>query len=259
MNKKLRKVTTYLLMGIVLSGIIFTGTSQTVQADTTETPSYQSVEQEKTTSTKKEKNSNEKKLKLAEDYYKTKSKSKSGAIALRDYGETNTVSFKPVAQQKGYYCGPATAYSVTNGAASQDTFANELGTNKSNQTPFPGTWTATLNKYRPGNNYTVARASSYSDWRDKLKRCIIFTIDNGYPIAADCHITTDSDTWLSSGYDYAQSTYHYVTVGGYDDNEDTVPAEVLIGDSNTHAGISRRYWTTLDKLTAATEDFGIIW
>lgn len=259
MSKNLKKITTCLLLGTILSSMTFMGKINVVQADTTETPSYQSEEQIKTKLTEEEKRANEEKLKLAEEYYKAKIEGNNEGTNILSEGDSKSVTFKPVAQEKGYYCGPATAYSVTNGATSQSNFAKELGTETSQQTYFPGKWTATLNKYKPGNNYTASWASSYSDWRKKLKQSIIFTIDNGYPIVADCHITSDSSTWLSDGYKYATDTYHYVTVGGYNDYENTIPAKVLIGDSNTHSGIDRKYWTTLDKITSATKDYGIIW
>ncbi|MGN0144928.1 MAG: C39 family peptidase [Clostridium sp.] len=246
MNKQLRKITTFLLTGVIVSSSLLTS----AYADTNETPAF-SNPPEIVELSDEEQRENDEKLKLAEEYAIRKE-------LTRGYGSRKVVPMSPVAQEKGYWCGPAAAYCATRGANSQANFATLLGTTK-NGTNFSSAWKTVLNNFLPGNNYTLMSASNYSNWRSKLKDSIIYTIDKGYPVIADCHITSNSDTWLCNGYSYATNTWHYVTVAGYDDLPNTNPAQVYIGDSNTASGISRRYWTSLDKLKAATSDMGIIW
>ncbi len=198
----------------------------------------------------------EEKLKLVDSYVKSKAKHQT-----RSYGSSATASFATCVQNYGNYCGPATAFNATNAANSQEVFARALKTDE-NGTPFPGTWAEMLNAWRPGNGYQgfwANRYGSLSNWRTKLKDCIIYTIDKGYPVVADCHIT-DSSSRLHPGYSYATDSWHYVTVGGYDDYPNTIPAQVLISDSHPNtATIPRTYWTSLDKLASATMVRGIIW
>lgn len=213
----------------------------------------------------------EAKIKLADEYIKTKTKpttlsnktSTTGTyatLATTGYGYANTLSnYATVKQQQGNWCGPAAAYNATNGRRTQTAYATDLLTNMYGSTPFPGTWAYVLNTDKPGNNYSAIWAHDYSDWRSRLKNSIIYTIDKGYPVIADCHITTDTNTRIHSGYSYATDTKHFVVVVGYDDRPATNPAEVLIVDSNTKTTIPVQFWTTLDKLKAATQDYGIIW
>lgn len=79
-----------------------------------------------------------------------------------------------------------------------------------------------------------------SDWRNTVKNSIIYTIDKGAPVVADCHITNSSNR-LHPAYSYATNTYHYVGVVGYDDRPNIIPAEVLIVDSNSRIP-SRGIW-----------------
>ena len=130
-------------------------------------------------------------------------------------------------------------------------------------TPFPGTWKTTLDTDRPGNNYTAKKGISYStltSWTNELRNSIIYTIDKGYPVIADCLITTDTNTKIHSGYDYqtsSKSTYHYVVVVGYDDT--VSPMKLKIVDSHPFTSIPTTYWTTVSKLGAATKSLGIMW
>lgn len=183
-----------------------------------------------------------------------------GTIGTFSYGDVRMISSYCTALQEVWnWCGPGAAYNAVNGVRSQAFLASSLGVGPSGGTPFPGNWTATLNEWRHGNNYTVTQASSYSssDWRSKLKDSIIYTIDKGYPVIADCYINNDSNR-IHSAYWYATDTYHYVVVVGYDDLPSTIPAKVCIVDSNQRIP-DRIYWTTLDKLSAATKPLGIVW
>jgi|GEM_PF-3847952 len=230
------------------------GGSIKVKADENiQTNSREMNEQVITQLTEEERLAGEEKLKLAEEYAKSK-------MRLRGYGSIRTLSnYQTAVQQQWNWCGPAAAYNATNGVRTQQAYAQDLLTNMYDSTPFPGTWAYVLNTDKPGNNYTAIWASSYSDWRAKLKDAIIYTIDNGYPVIADCRITSDPATHLHPGYSYATNTYHYVAVVGYDDRPDIIPAEVLIVDSNTAQSLPIKYWTTVDKLKAATQELGIIW
>lgn len=110
----------------------------------------------------------------------------------------------------------------------------------------------------PGNAYVVSRApgKTYESWRAALKNAIITTIDKNYPVIADFHIDSSS-TYLHSDYN-GTNVYHYLGVIGYDDRPQIVPAEVYIVDSWGPIG-DRVYWTSLDQLTRATDEYGIIW
>lgn len=204
--------------------------------------------------TEEEKVASEAKIKLADEYSKNKSK-------LRGYGSLVTLPtslYQTSVQQNWNWCGPAAAYNAMNGKRTQTQYSYDLLTD-GNGTRFPGTWKYVLDTDRPGNNYTATWGSgySYSDWKAKLKNSIIYTIDQRYPVVADCRITSNSSTWLHPGYSYATNTYHYVAVVGYDDQ--ITPAEALIVDSNTAQSLPIKYWTTIDKLASATNELGIMW
>lgn len=241
---------------ILCSTIIISALGWSIQVEAVEntTKDFTEVtEQVITELTEEERLAGEEKLKLAEEYVKNKSR-------LRGYGSVKTLSsYKAVVQQQGNWCGPAAAYNATNGVRTQMAYAQDLLTNMYGDTPFPGTWASVMNTDKPGNNYAAIWASSFSDWRSKLKDAIIYTIDKGYPVIADCRITTDKSTHLHPGYEYATNTYHYVAVLGYDDRPSVVPADVFIVDSNTHPNLPIAYWTTIDKLKEATRELGIVW
>lgn len=211
--------------------------------------------------TEEERLASQAKMKLANKYaLKKSSQISSGEISLVNYGSYETLSssdYKTAEQLEPHWCGPASAYNASNGYRSQSTYASLLGTDVYGSTPFNKGWVNLLNRDLPGNNYALTWAHDYSDWTSELKDSIIYTIDKGYPVIADCLITSDTDTHIHSGYGYATSTKHYVTVVGYDDT--VSPAEVLIVDSHPSDEIPARYWTTIDQLSAATEGYGIIW
>lgn len=261
----MKKIFIKVLIGLILGFTILNGSSS-IEAKTSvntinnqiQNSNYEETTQLITEQTQEEILEGQNKMKLAEEYSTQKKLSK-------NYGTLKTLSsYKTAVQEQGHWCGPAAAYNATNAAANQLGFANFLGTSKTNGTPFPGSWASTLNFTKPGNNYVAIKASDYSDWRAKLKDAIIYTIDKGYAVIADCLIkSNDSSTWIHSNYSYVGNRgydcYHYVAVVGYDDNPNTIPAEVLIVDSNTNQTLPIKYWTTVDKLKAATESLGIVW
>lgn len=201
----------------------------------------------------------ESKVKLSEEYVKTK-KHKSKNM-LDSAGASKTISkYATEEQQQAPWRDPAAAYNASAGAHTQMQYASDLLTNMYGWTPFPGTWKGVMNTDRPGNNYEALKGANYSDivdWTNKVRNSIIHTIDKGYPVIADCNITTDTNTRIHSGYSYATNTKHYVVVIGY--NDSVSPMKVRIVDSHTSDEIPAVYWTTVDKLSAATKPFGIIW
>ncbi|ELC8333234.1 C39 family peptidase [Clostridium perfringens] len=202
------------------------------------------------------------KLNDMEKYIKAKSmlKSYDGKKVLRNY--------RIMRQKNGPYCGPTAAYNASNGKFSVETFAKMLNTRfPKGGTSFPGKWVYTMNEATDhGNNYQILRGKNYgfTDWRAKIKNSVIYTIDKGYPLIADCYIKKERDR-LHPNYSYATDTTHYVAIVGYDDLPQTVPAKVLIIDSNSRKNsnggflIPGEYWSELNNVTYATKEFGIVW
>ncbi|EQB4338554.1 C39 family peptidase [Clostridium botulinum] len=253
MNKKFIKF-------FVLSASLFFSFSLFDQSASAMTNEIQeNVTQPTTVQSEAEKEQVNKKLELVDQYIKSKPKNLS-----RSYGSNVTVLFATCVQKYGTYCGPGAAYNATNAANSQDVFAKSLQTGP-NGTAFPGNWAGTLNAWRPGNDYKClsvpgGRYDTIFNWKKKLLDCIIYTIDNSYPVVADCHITTNSNTRIHPGYSYARDTWHYVTVGGYNDYANSDNSKILISDSHPSTStIPRTYWTSLPKLAYATIDRGIVW
>ncbi|MBO3399101.1 C39 family peptidase [Clostridium perfringens] len=190
---------------------------------------------------------------------------------MRAYGGKKVLkNYRIMRQKDGPYCGPTAAYNVTNGRFSVETFAQLLHTKlPTGGTNFPGYWVSAMNKAtNNGNNYQILRGTNYSytDWRAKIKNASIYTIDKGYPLIADCLIKrSDPRTKLHPNYGYRDETFHYVGIVGYDDLPQTVPAKVLIIDSNSRKNsnggflIPGEYWSELNSVTYATKGHGIVW
>lgn len=240
------------LIFLISLSINFVVVNNEINTNAIEVPNEVKV-QETTIQTEEEKESSKQKVAEAEKYIKRKS-------MLRSYGSRKIVSkYGTGVQEKWNWCGPATAYNIIQ-KGNQANSARQLATPKDSGTPFPGNWAVHLNLNRPGNNYQAMWAHDYKDWRSKIKNCIIYTVDKGYPLVADCHITADKSTQIHKNYSYATDTWHYVSIVGYDDLPNTIPAKVLISDPHPDTGkIPRVYWTTLDKVTKATLDRGIVW
>ncbi|WP_322387862.1 C39 family peptidase [Clostridium perfringens] len=141
-------------------------------------------------------------------------------------------------------------------------FANLLGTKlPTGGTNFPGRWVSTMNKATNNkNNYQILRGPDYgiTTWREKIKNSSIYTIDKGYPVIADCYIQSYEDR-LHPSYNYATDTKHYVGIIGYDDRPQITPALLFIVDSNNRTTIPTTYWSEMNNVTYATDQFGIIW
>lgn len=256
MKKKFVKIIICTVLALTISGgSIITNAAENTLLNAQEVNNNLDIEQMIEKPTEEDLIANEEKMKLAEEYIQNKKKA-------RGYGYLVTLangSYQTAIQQQGYWCGPAAAYNATNGKRTQSQYAMDFATSESVGTRFNNTWKYVMDTDRPGNNYTLSWGSNYSyaDWKAHLKNSIIYTIDKRYPVIADTYITSDSSTWLHSGYDYATSTYHYVVVVGYDDS--ITAAEALIVDSNPRSGIPVKYWTTIDKLAKASQTFGIVW
>lgn len=234
------------IIGLIISNIF---SSQLVLA--ADNTNYEEINKGITSETKEEVEASEKKIKEAEEYVTRKKmmRTANNIKVLQNY--------KRAIQDSSYLCGPYAAYNATNGVMPVSEFKKWLGTTY-NGTNFPGMWVATMDIAMPGNAYVVSRApgKTYESWRAVLKNAIITTIDKNYPVIADCHIDS-ADTYLHSDYN-GTNVYHYVGVIGYDDRPQIIPAEVYIVDSWGRIG-DRVYWTSLDQLTRATDEYGIIW
>lgn len=213
-----------------------------------------------------DKQSSDSKLKLTEEYMNRKS-------MLESYGSYKVMTFPTVKQEQSNWCGPGTAYNVIKGlipssGVSQYDLYKALGTGDPGKggTPFPGSWLSTLKSYAGnGNNYQAIMGSSYStsDWFSKVKNCVIYTVDKGYPVIAD----TKQDPYgvkLHPKYNYIDSrgangtsTYHYIAVTGYDDTVRGSDSDIYYSDC--HTNFNGNYWTKLSTLSSVTKSLGILW
>jgi hypothetical protein len=185
--------------------------------------------------------------------------SKSGAAALSGHNQPGTRAHVPAVhtrnantltvdyqvQQTSYWCGPAAtriALSARIGPPSQADLAAQLGTTQ-NGTDHIGQVTRVLNanlgtgwyetKEMPNDPPTQAQ-------RDLLWRDVVLDIDNNYPIVANIVAVPGNQP---PGYPPDQTIYHYFTVIGYDDANQTV----LIADPASFGG-NQIYWLSFDQL-----------
>ncbi|WP_243156511.1 C39 family peptidase [Clostridium sp. C8-1-8] len=213
------------------------------------------------------------KLKLSEDYYNNKKNNKTiNGMVPMTYNSSKVMYYPYNKQEAGNWCGPAAAYNAITGykpslvgVATQYSLSRDLGTGApgGNGTPIPGSWSYIMNSYLGGNNYAVIMGSSYNatDWRAKVKNCVIYTVDKGYPVIVD----TKQDPYgikLYPKYSYIDdrgvngaSTFHYITVTGYDDT----PGNDRIFYSDSHPDFNERYWTYTTNVATVSNPMGIIW
>ncbi|MBO2453811.1 C39 family peptidase [Actinomadura barringtoniae] len=156
---------------------------------------------------------------------------------------TLTVDYQ--VQETYYWCGPAAtriALSARIGAPSQGTLAGQLGTTE-NGTDHIGLVTNVLNGNLGGGWYETKQMPNdppTQGQRDLLWRDVVLDIDNNYPIVANIVAVPSNHP---PGYPADQTIYHYFTVIGYDDSNQTV----LIADPASFSG-NQIYWISFDQL-----------
>ena len=205
---------------------------------------------------------NEEKYNLAKEYVENKRQ-------LYGYNSSKVLYER---QTAGNWCGPAAAYNAIIGAnpsykgkISQNSLAMTLKTGVPGDkgTDFPGEWKRTMNNYLGANNYEISKGSSYSysDWRNRVKNSVIWTVDKGYAVIADTK-QSPYGTKLHPNYNYiddrgpgGKPTYHYIAITGYDDT----PGNDRMLYSDSHQDFNGRYWTYTTNVAKVTHGHGIVW
>ena len=147
-------------------------------------------------------------------------------------------------QQTGYWCGPAAtriALSARIFPPSQQQLANELPTT-TNGTDWIGQVTRVLNNHLGTGWYETKEMPNdppTQAQRDLLWRDVVLDIDNNYPIVANIVAPANNHPPGYPNY----TIYHYFTVIGYDDSDQTV----LIADPAGFAPTAT-YWLTFNQL-----------
>ncbi|GAA1569334.1 MULTISPECIES: C39 family peptidase [Kribbella] len=156
--------------------------------------------------------------------------------------KTLTVDFQY--QQTSYWCGPAAtriALSARIAPPSQQQLADELPTT-TNGTDWIGQVTRVLNNHVGTGWYETKEMPDdppTQAQRDLLWRDIVLDIDNNYPIVANIVAPANNHPPGYPNY----TIYHYFTVIGYDDSDQTV----LIADPAGFAPTAT-YWLTFNQL-----------
>ena len=147
-------------------------------------------------------------------------------------------------QQTGYWCGPAAtriALSARIAPPSQQQLANELPTT-TNGTDWIGQVTRVLNNHLGTGWYETKEMPNdppTQAQRDLLWRDVVLDINNNYPIVANIVAPAGNHPPGYPNY----TIYHYFTVIGYDDSDQTV----LIADPAGFAPTAT-YWLTFNQL-----------
>jgi hypothetical protein len=147
-------------------------------------------------------------------------------------------------QQTGYWCGPAAtriALSARISPPSQQQLANELPTT-TNGTDWIGQVTRVLNNHLGTGWYETKEMPNdppTQAQRDLLWRDVVLDINNNYPIVANIVAPANNHPPGYPNY----TIYHYFTVIGYDDSDQTV----LIADPAGFAPTAT-YWLTFNQL-----------
>jgi hypothetical protein len=147
-------------------------------------------------------------------------------------------------QQTSYWCGPAStriALSARISPPSQQQLANELPTT-TNGTDWIGQVTRVLNNHLGTGWYETKEMPNdppTQAQRDLLWRDVVLDIDNNYPIVANIVAPASNHPPGYPNY----TIYHYFTVIGYDDSDQTV----LIADPAGFAPTAT-YWLTFNQL-----------
>lgn len=123
------------------------------------------------------------------------------------------------AQEKSYYCGPASVRSIisnqTSYPPSQTTLADpsNLDTDALGQTGFDKRLENTLNRYMNAN-YEIVRGDHFN--AQGFQNSVVATIDAGYPILAN-GISGGNTSYIEFPW-YPVGTYHFVAIYGYSDD-----------------------------------------
>ncbi|GAA3133032.1 hypothetical protein JOF29_002392 [Kribbella aluminosa] len=156
--------------------------------------------------------------------------------------KTLTIDFQY--QQTGYWCAPAAtriALSARISPPSQQQLANELPTT-TNGTDWIGQVTRVLNNHLGTGWYETKEMPNdppTQAQRDLLWRDVVLDINNNYPIVANIVAPANNHPPGYPNY----TIYHYFTVIGYDDSDQTV----LIADPAGFAPTAT-YWLTFNQL-----------
>lgn len=221
----------------------------------------------------------DKMMKIKEDVQAGKAKIEDYEEALSEFKKTYTGNSEDVtlasiiqkvlgvstaSQEQSYYCGPASAYmllkykGVTKKATdsskllSQYNLANDLGTNTSQQTSWPGTWKTTLTNWLGYTYYvTTSNPTESNVWNNTVSN-----VDGNYPVIYD---TVQNST---NGYlpGYSSGTiYHYICGDGYQ-NDDYNYKQIHYVDPNGYrSGTLGPHWTTANKMYKVVKDRGMVW
>lgn len=137
-------------------------------------------------------------------------------------------------QPNGYYCGPAAvrvALSCQGRLISQDELAVSLGTTV-NGTNSSNDVVATLNKYLNSTVYYptfVGGSDATIAQRDQFRQDVKQSIDAGYAVVANVVGTIRTN----DGSNYTYSGGHYVTITGYDDNDNLHVDDIAVREYTT--------------------------
>ncbi|MET7639936.1 C39 family peptidase [Streptomyces sp. NPDC005438] len=150
-------------------------------------------------------------------------------------------------QETGYWCGPAAtriALSARISPPSQADLAAQLGTHEGG-TDHIGQVTDVLNSNLGDGWYKTREMPNdppSQEQKDLLWQDIVKDIDNNYPVVTNIVAPPGNQP---PGYPSDQTIYHYFTVIGYDDANNSV----LIADSANFGG-NQIYWLSFDQLAS---------
>ncbi|GAB3693099.1 C39 family peptidase [Saccharopolyspora sp. ID03-671] len=178
------------------------------------------------------------------------------APEVRPQAVTKSLAVDYQAQETGYWCGPAAARialsAMTKDLPSQAALATELGTTE-NGTDHISQFIDVLNKRLAGNRapYVVkewAGRPITPEMKNELWSDVIRNVDAGKATVANIVATPDNQP---PGYPADQTIYHYVSVIGYNAENQTVH----ISDSARFSGITE-HWLSLDQLASLIQTKG---
>ncbi len=129
--------------------------------------------------------------------------------------------------------------------------ATQLGTTSSG-TDFNSTkWETVLNKYAPGNNYTLSWGTS-TGWNSSLAIKVMSTIDKSYCYNVIGNLYHGATSTPINPV-YANGAAHYICIYGYNDVSDYY----RVADSYSAAPML--YTTPYLNMSNSTKSRGVIW